>query len=183
MKSRVKTLVKLGKESPAQSLSCTWLARTLGHSSSVTGRTGAKDHQRQQRSPTGCVVEERALGQWSWNLGQKEHEGVRSISTKGIIERPGSMAASRCWVVAVLTSVGRKKRWRGGAFPTSHCFYRQRTERRSGRTPWVSNRRRRRAGPANRWRTLGSPALGGWRVGAGSVFECGASRFGFAGTL
>jgi hypothetical protein len=62
-------------------------------------------------------VEASALARWSRNLGQKEHEGVKSIFTKGIIEWPGS-------AVAVLTTVGRKKRrkWGGGYFPPAVAF-------------------------------------------------------------
>jgi hypothetical protein len=93
--SMVKTPIKLGKESLAQSLSCTCLVRTLGHTSSAMGSTGARAYRCRRRSPAGCAVETGALARRSQNLGQKEHESVRSNSTKGIIKWPGNTAASR----------------------------------------------------------------------------------------
>jgi hypothetical protein len=67
-------------------------------------------------------VEAGALARWSRNLGQKKHEGVRSNSTKGIVEWPGSTAASRRQAAVVLTSMGRKKWQRGGYFPPAIAF-------------------------------------------------------------
>jgi hypothetical protein len=82
--SWVKTPVKSEKKSLARSLSCTWVAWTLGNTSSVTESTGVRAHRRRRRSPAGCVVEAGAPAQRSRNLGQKKRDCVRSACAKVI---------------------------------------------------------------------------------------------------
>jgi hypothetical protein len=78
MASKVKTSVRLRKESLAWSLSCTWVAQTLGQASMVTGSTGARAHRCRGRSPMGCEVESGALAD--------DHEswGKRSAMVQGL---------------------------------------------------------------------------------------------------
>jgi hypothetical protein len=107
--SRVKTPVKSGKKSLARSLSCTWVAWTLGYVSLAMESTGVRGHQRRRRLPVGCVVEARAPARSSQNLGQKKRDGVRIRSAKGI--RKWLVAwwlAGDIWVVVVTTVRGKK---------------------------------------------------------------------------